>query len=351
MKLSGKYSLNPPRGKKKRRKVAKNPRKKNPLPFTAIVANPGKTRRAKKPGMWVAKKPTRNPTKRPAKKRRNPSPVSRPLSVRSTAPIRRSVGANAWHHKRGTYVYNPKARKKKRRAINPVTCKNPMKKSRRRRGKGRSRNPVTRRGGARRRSSGRRRNSHRRRNPIPMVRELFPVNTLAVAGSAVVGGVVINTVINKLSMPTATRPWVLPGINIAMLGSQDPAVRATYYRENSLKLALYKGAAGAVIGWALRNQAPRLSYGFALGGFIAAGNDALKSMNVVTPDGTLRLNSGVGRNFSARPGAGYLPGTPTMFTNPAQQFLARRPGAGAAVVPGTTRVIERQTEGAFTGAN
>lgn len=346
MKKTGKYFANPPKKKHrlKKRRVTKRARKKNPVPFAAVVANPPK----KKAGMWVAKKPRRNPLKRRKARRKNP--VAAPLSVRSST-ARRKVGKRGWHHKRGTFVYNPVAKKKRRRRSNPL-AKIHMK-MKRRRGKSRRRNPISRRGGFRR--SGRR-SSSRRRNPIPSVSELFPMNTLATAGAAVVGGVVINTVVNKFAVPTASRTWKLPGIDATMLASQDPATRATFWTKNAWVLALWKGGLGAIVGWAIRNQAPRLSYGFTLGSMVVAGNDVLRATKITTADGTLQAGSGgVSRMFLGN-GVGYVPGVNTRLTGPAQDFLTmnnvpRPRGMGARVGPGTMSAMTSAVEPANRGAN
>jgi hypothetical protein len=347
-----KYQVNPPKKKARRpgirvikkpqrnpaakRKAAKKTAKKNPIPFTAIVAN--SVRR-----------------KKPRRKSRNPSrKVSAgQLGLDFSATPR---SAKSWHHKRGSYAYNAaKKRRKARKISSSVLSQNTMSKKRRRGRKGRSRNPVSRGGSRRGRSKNpsrrsRSRSRSRSRNPMPFLKDAFNSNVLTQVAGGIVGGVGANSLVNTFAAPTATRTWSLPFIDKTMLASPDPAVRATFWRENALALAAWKVALGIGVNVGLGKQAPRLAPAMMVGAFLAAGMDLLKAQQVITPDGTLRA------------GMGYLPGTPTLYTNPAQRFLAGRGGAGrnfssgrngmgARVTAGTTDLVARQTEGAFGGAN
>ncbi len=271
----------------------------NPVPYLAIVANP-KKRRGKKVKM------KRNPKKKRAKKRPAPAPL-------------------------------PK--------ISSAQPQTQMKSKRRRRRKSRSffgkRNPV-------RRSRRRRSSSRRVRNPISSnIREMFSPNMLTLAGGVVIGNVGTAMIINRLVAPPAgsTRPFDLPGVDYTVASAE-------FYTKNAVALAFYKLAIGIAASYLLRNQSPRLSQGLAIGSVAGAINDVLKKTGVITPTGTI---AGVGRNFSAR-GAGYLPGTNTRFTGPAQRFLSPtngvpRPGMGAAVRRGFTERTAAKAESAFGSAN
>lgn len=351
----------------------------NPVPFVMTVANPGGKKRGRKakrrnpaaskksPGIFVIRKAKRNPVKAPPMKstrrkarrksaRRNP-PMG--AGVAGGGPIRRKVGAKAWHHKRGTYVYNPlrKAAKRRKARRNPAkspfysSIKTMSKKTRRRGSRRRTRNPISR--GARRRS-GRRSSARRFRNPIPIVSELFGPDMLSLAGGIVISNVGTTMIMNRLltaNPTTGARPVNLPGVDYSALA--NPATAANFYKDNAWALALYKLGMGAGAGWLLRNQSPRLSKGMLIGSVATAISDVLRNTGVLSPTGTIR---GMGRNFPA--GMGYLPGTNTRFTNPGQQFLAtgvnnvpRPRGMGAAVGTNMLANTQGQVEGAFRGAN
>lgn len=354
----------------------------NPAPFAMVIANPkgrGKPRRAAKPrrnpaaakrkaAVFVIRKPSRNPVpmkkssrRRSAKQRRNPAMIG--------GPIRRKAGAKRWHHKKGTFVYNPPGAGKKRRvkakrrkavkrrnALSSFFSPNPMKTKKRRRGsRRRSRNPVAR-SGAKRRSG--RRSSRRsyRRNPFPMVQDVFNSDILATTGGVLGGSVFANTVISKVAMPDATGaiPVKLWGVDYAPLASADPAVRLTFASKNALPLFFYKALIGGVTGAVLRRWSPRLGAGVIAGGVLAGATGFLQAQGLINAAGSLQ-SRGTGRVLYPGPGVGLLPGTSTRFTGPAQQFLRngvpQSRGTGARVNGDTMPMMQAQSEGQFRGAN
>lgn len=282
----------------------------NPVPYIAIVANPRRSKkkvarrnpmkkRRKKAGIFVIRKATRNPIK---KKKRH-------------------------------------AKKRAASKFLPAITKNPMKTKRRRSRRKASykRNPA--------RRSRRRRSSRRMRNPIRIINDVFNPNMLTLAGGVVIGNVGTTMIINRLVAPPAgsTRPFDLPFIDYTVPAAQ-------FYTKNAWQLALYKLAIGVGVGYLLRNQSPRLSQGLMIGSVAGAISDVLKQSGVITPAGTI---AGVGRNFNAR-GVGFIPGTSTRFTGPAQNFLMNnvpRPRVGAAVRSGFTQRTATNAENAFSAAN
>ncbi len=372
----------------------------NPAPFVAIVANPkgrrGKTKRRNplkrgKAGVYVIRKARRNPTEQERKRFPDRYPVSAfersssagkaayekaRASGKSRAESLKlgSAAAHAEGVRLGIFdAKNPPMKKrsrKKARRSNPLKKRarrsaggrftsrkstrkrNPMSKKTRRRGKSRrSKNPMTRRGGKRR--SGRR-STRRMRNPIPVVRELFSSDMLSLGAGVVVGSVGTKMIMNRLvagDPTTGARAFALPGVNYTVPAAQ-------FYSKNAWILAFYNLAIGGGAGYLLRNQSPRLARGIMIGAVASTISDVLRNTGVISPTGTLQmpgmLAQGVGRNYG--PGVGYLPGTNTTFTGPAQRFLAannvpRPRGMGARVGPGTMAAMQGQSEGAFRGAN
>lgn len=194
------------------------------------------------------------------------------------------------------------------------------------------------------------------RNPLPIVRDVFSSDILATTGGVLGGSVLANTVISKLVMGNATgvRSFDLPGVDYTMLVSTDPLVRATFYTKNAWMLGFYKLIVGAGTGLVLRRYSPRLGAGVIAGGMLAAGTTILQANNLLTASGTL-VSRGTGRVLYPGQGVGLLPGTPTRFTGPAQQFLRNgvpQPrGMGARVGPNTMPTMMAQSEGQFRGAN
>lgn len=189
------------------------------------------------------------------------------------------------------------------------------------------------------------------------VRDLFGPDMLSLAGGVVISSVGTTMIINSLvsaNPTTGQRKFDLPFIDYSMLA--NPATAGTFYSKNALPLAGYKLVLGGLAGYLLRNQSPRLARGLLIGTVATAFSDVLKSTGFITASGSLSLTRGAGRNYAAARGAGFLPGTSTRFTGPAQQFLAansvpRPRGMGASVGPGSMATMERQSESAFRGAN
>jgi len=267
----------------------------------------------------------------------------------------------------GMYLLNPKsspAKKSRRRGARrrknrSLTKSNPMKKSRRRRRSFATRNPARKRRARRSRrlialNPKRRSRRFSRRNPARSMRrvrrgrsfsrrnpsgDIFGTFTspdmLTVAGGVVVGTLGSNLIVNKLATTASTQK--LPGL--------DPAKPSAFAR------TLYKGLIAGGTGYLLRAKAPRFSEGLMLGAVAVVISDLLSQSGVLTQ---IQTAAGVSRYYGAR-GVGYLPGTNTRFTGPAQRFLTRnnapRPGMGAAIGPNFMRKTVANAEGAFTGAN
>lgn len=186
----------------------------------------------------------------------------------------------------------------------------------------------------RRRSRGR--GIFSRRNPgSGVIAEFTSQDMLTTAGGVIVGGIGATLIVDKLSKAGS----MLPGL--------DPAKNPSPYGRTIWK-AVIAGAAG----YLLRHKTPRFAEGLMLSAVAIVGNDVLVQSGVVNQ---VRTAAGVGRFYGARPGMGFLPGTSTRFTGPAQRFLARnnapRPGMGAMVGPGFVRKSAAAAENAFGGAN
>lgn len=326
----------------------------NPAPYALIVANPkgGKRRNkkrrnpAKRRGIFVIRKPKRNPSTK--------------VSVMKTRRRRHRAKRRNPAKLRHVLMLNPRKRRRSKRRGRSLFTRNPMKKHRRRRGARRSRNPVSRRSAPRRMG---RRSRRRFRNPLPgVVQDLFGPDMLTFAGGVVVANVGTSMIMNRLVAGNAQgqRPFDLPGVDYSMLGTANAA---QFYSKNAWLLALYKIAIGGSAGYLLRNQSPRLSRGILVGTVATAISDVLKNTGVLSATGALtwpgasgthRYFAGTGRNYSPR--LGFVPGTPTTFTGPAQSFLTannvpRPRGMGARVGPSTMTGVQENSEGAFRGAN
>ncbi len=338
MKPGHTYAINPPRRKKRRAKRAKNP-----VPFSMIVANsPGSKRPRRKrrnparaktgAGVFVIRGPKKNPSPMKTKRRRN--------SHRRKKKFNLLGNLGLFAKKRRNPRRRRKARRNPTRKIFSTMSKTKRRGSRRRHRK----NPaggVMRRNGRRRRSH-RRRNSGFRRNPIPVVKELFTSDNLATVAGVLLGSAGAQTVINYAQGANAAgqRRFSLPGVNYT--NAQNSAM---FYSDNAWILA-------GMGGFLLKGQSPRLARGVMLGGLVGAASDILSNTGFLA-GGAIQLSRlGVSRNFG---GVGYLPGTNTQFTNPAQRFLANgnvpRPGMGARVGPRMVGATESQVEGAYKGAN
>ncbi len=313
----------------------------NPAPFVMGVVNPAMKKKKKKhvrrnsakksrrPGIKVLRKPTRNPRPKKRTKKR---------AKKNAFQLKHILVENS--HRKST-------RKKTRK--NPSSKKSTrpaMSKKHRPKKKHYRKNP----------SSKRRKHSRRMRNPMGVVSEVFNPNMLVVAGSAIASNVGLNMIMNRFTAGDATgkRPFDLPGVDYT-----QPA--ATFYQKNGYILAAYKLLIGGFIGYSLRNQSARVSQGIILGTTITAGSDIFRTAGFINAQGTLAMTSipGLSRNYPARPGMGFLPGTNTRFTGPAQNFLVNsamnnvpRPrGMGAAVGPNMLNHTQSQVEGSFRGAN
>jgi len=319
MKKIGRYLRNPV----KRRKPRKVVRKRNPIPFALTTVNP------------VRKK------KRKAA-RKNP-PVT---------PVRtetRKVGASAWHHARGKFLYNPAKKKAaKRRRKNPlelrhalleIPTKNPssMSKKRKRSRRSGTRNPVSTK--KRYRSSKRsRRNPSRKggfrlmRNPIPVVSDVTTKENLT-KGVAVLGGVVgTRWMIQRLisgDPTTGQRMFDLPGITYSTAAA--PLTQAQFIAKNKIWLAFYEAAIPAVAGWYMKRHNREISEGLLMASVVNLGIAGLRGTQIGATTG---LNAFLPRQ---RGMATYIPGVPPMLSGPATAFInngspvARANGMGAAV--------------------
>ncbi len=308
----------------------------NPAPFVMGVVNPAMKKKKKKhlrknsakksrrPGIKVLRKPTRNPRPKKRTKKR---------AKKNSFQLKHILVENS-HRKspRKKTRKNPSSKKSTR----PAMSKKSHKKK-----KHYKKNP----------SSKRRKSSRRMRNPMGVVSEIFNPNMLIVAGSAIGANVGLNMIMNRFTAGDATgkRPFNLPGVDY----TQPPA---TFYSKNGYILAAYKLVVGGFIGYMLRNQSARVSQGIILGTTITAGSDVFRTAGFINSQGTIGTVAGLSRNYPARAGMGFLPGTNTRFTGPAQSFLTmnnvpRPRGMGAAVGPNMVNHTQGQTEGSFRGAN
>ena len=294
---------------------------RNPAPFALSVINP-------------PKKKHRNAA---AKKKRNPAAV--PLSARSAVVHRKAgEGGGKWHHKKGTFLYNPAKKRRKARRKNPLVCKHvivevPKKKNpprklsssptmkHRKRSRRKNPSPFMKRG----RSSRSRRNpfrssrkrSRRMRNPVEMLSAIGSPENLAVGVGALAGVVGTPWLINTLMSTDAAgnRSFNLPGITYptASNGLSNPAAFAA---ANKVPLAFYSTLLPAVVGYLLRNQAPRFARGVMISAVVNLGMAALKGTSIGTKAG---LNAYVRSNI---PGIKtYIPGVPPMLSGPATAFI------------------------------
>lgn len=190
-----------------------------------------------------------------------------------------------------------------------------------------------------RRMSRRRRGFSRRNPPGDFIQDAFRQDSLTVAGGVLLGSTAPALLVNRMAASASMNK--LPGIT------------GTGYGRTAWKLGIALSAA-----YLLRNKAPRLAEGIMYGGVASAGLDVLNKSGAMSQiSGAIApAAAGTGRFFpGGRNGAGFLPGTNTRFTGPAQSFLTRnnapRPGTGAMVGRNFVRNSEKQSEGAFRGAN
>jgi hypothetical protein len=351
MKPGHTYAINPPR-----RKRRGGPRKKNPVPFALVTANPKRRRKSKKAGVFIIRKPTT----------KNPAPVvsmktKRRRSRRKNSPIS-NLGRFAKRRRKARR--NPSRRRKARRGSPKIFIVNPMKKSRRRRSRGRSRNPMKRRGGYRRnvsrRSSRRRSRSSYRRNPIQVVQTLFGSDMLSLGAGVIIGSAGAQTVLNYLQAADTAgkRRFSLPGVDYTPLATTGGA--AAFYEKNAWVLAGYKLLIAGGGGWLLRNQSPRLARGIMLGAIVGAATDVLNNTGMLS-GGAFVLNRGTSAYFGPGRGMGrgmaaLTPGVSPTFTGPGAGFLNGANGApmsrgmGRALSPAQTNNMIKSVPN-FAAAN
>lgn len=312
----------------------------NPAPFVMGVINPAMKKKKKHPRKNSAKKSRRAGIKVLRKPTRNPRPKKRVKhrAKKNSFQLKHILVENATRRP---------AKKKKQHRKNPSSKKSTrpaMSKKHRAKKKHYKKNPSSKR---------RRKSSRRMRNPMGAIREVFNPNMLIVAGSAIATNVGINMVMNRLVVGDATgkRPFDLPGVDY----TQPPSL---FYQKNGYILAAYKLLIGAGVGYLLRNQSARVSQGAILGATITAGSDVFRTAGLINAQGTIGTIPGLSRNYPARNGTGFLPGTNTRFTGPAQSFLSptsnsvpRPRGMGAAVGPNMLVNTQDMVEGSFRGAN
>lgn len=281
--------------------------------FGMYLLNPAKRRK-------VARRPRRVAKKNP------PAP----------ARIARKVGKSRWHHKRGTFVYNPtmskrrrKARRnpsRKRRAVRRrrvrASLPNPMKTRRRKSRRSARRNP------ARRSRRASRRRSYSFRNPMPgAVTEVFNGENLKLAGGALVYTTGASIILNKLLASSMAASGSLPGMKP---GAVSP-----------IGLTLWKAGIGILTVMATKNKFPKFAEGVALGTVIVCGSDLIKQSKILD---TLP-GAGLGRYLSPRGGMGsYTPGVSSTFTGPGSAFIGggaprARGGFGTALTPASARAM------------
>lgn len=313
----------------------------NPAPFVMGVINPAmkkkkkhyrknSAKKSRRPGIKLLKKPVRNKAKKHRAKKK------RAHAKKNAFQLKHVLIENSHKKKRGH-------KKKHRKNPSPNKSTRPAMSKKRHSKKKHYKKNSTR--------KYRKKGSRRMRNPMGVVTEIFNPNMLIVAGSAIGANVGINMIMNRLVVGDATgkRPFDLPGVDF----TQPPA---TFYQKNGYILAFYKLLLGGGIGYLLRNQSSRVSQGIILGSTITAGSDIFKTAGLINAQGTLGNVPGLSRNYPARPGMGFLPGTNTRFTGPAQNFLTtnnvpRPRGMGAAVGPNMVAHTQSQVEGGFRGAN
>ncbi len=312
---------------------------RNPAPFALTAVNPAKKKRKA----------------RIARRRRKKNP----------ATLRRKVGSKKWHHKRGTFLYNP-AKKRRKNAVrrkrrrNPleiqhviadVPTRNPARKKRRKQNRRRnpsvkntpmkhrkrrrkaSRNPVRR--ATRRRSSRRRRNPSRRsifrrmRNPAIISDVIDKTNVKRGIGILLgIGGTryIVNKIIQGDPV-TGQRMFDLPGVTYSTAAA--PLTQAQFTAKNKVALAIYETLIPAVAGWLSRKYDVAISEGL-LGAAVAnAGIAALRNTQV-------GQTAGLGA-FLPRGGMNtFIPGVPPMLSGPGTSFInsgspVARNGMGAQV--------------------
>lgn len=267
------------------------------------------------------------------KKRRKKNP-GKQMVLRGIGTEHRKASKKAWHHKKGSFVYN-KVRKlaaaKRRKklaaaAAMPVpSTTTPMSKKRR---KKRTRNPV--RTSKRGRSSYRRRNRvkrrrgmFRRRNPSAF-REVGSRENLIVAAGALTGIAGTKWFLNMLLKGDATgkRMFDLPGITYPQAG--QTMTPAQFYQQNKLVLAAYEIALPSLAWYFLRGKAPVFARGLLIAAPVNAGIAALKQTQ-------FGQQAGMGAFLRT-----YIPGVPPILSGQATAFInngapVRRPGMGAVV--------------------
>ncbi len=326
---------------------------RNPAPFALTVVNPAKKKRRKRRAAV-----THLAAGSPAKSRRR---------KKNPAAVRRKVGTSRWHHKRGTFLYNPakkrrknavrkkrrrnpleiqhviadvpsrnparkKIRKKSRRK-NPSAKVTPMSKHRKRRRKA-SRNPVRR---ATRRRSSRRRNPSRRsflrrmRNPA-VVSDLIDKTNVKRGVGVLVGIGGTRYLVNKLIQGdpvTGARMFDLPGVVYST--PTAPLTQAQFTEKNKIALAVYETLIPAIAGYFAKRYDNAISEGL-LGAAVA--NAGIAMLRTTQVGQTAGLNAFLPRQKGLQT---YIPGVPPMLSGPATAFVnngspvAR--GMNAAVTP------------------
>ncbi len=293
----------------------------NPAPayvmgvFNPVKRKPKKIRRKnsakKRAGMWLAKRPTRNPKSRKRAHRK----VKNPLTLKHVL------------------LENPR---KKRRKIsrNCLPIVNPMSKKRSHKKKQHKRNPMSRR---------HRKHTRRMRNPMGAIREVFPTDLLVTGLAALGTNVGLNTLQNWALTPNTdgSLRFKIPGVSYP---GTNGITAATFYQQNGYILAFWKALLGGAAAYFTRNQGKRLSQGIALGTVITAGSDVARTANFVSASGALQINRGTSAFLPRGRGAQtYIPGVPPLLSGPATAFINN--GAPVARMPmnrGTNAIVDRR---------
>lgn len=307
---------------------------RNPAPYALTAINPAKKRRRRKAARRGARK--------------NPA-------------IRRKVGTRGWHHKRGTFLYNPVKKLKRRRRKNPLEvkhvlvetpAKNPARRKRRRkisskstrnpimsrkRKNRRSRNPArshSRRGRSHRRRNPSRRRGRimRRRNPVPILSEVATQENVMTGVGVLAGIAGTRLLVNRLIQgdpTTGARMFDLPGVTYST--ATAPLTQQQFAAKNKIALAIYETLIPAVAGWLTRNVNGPISRGLFQSSIVNLGIAAIRGTDIGT-------SSGLNAFLPRQRGLGTaIPGVPAMLSGPGTAFIT----SGAPVPAGLGAAVDR----------
>ncbi len=268
--------------------------------------NPAK----KRAGMWLAKRPTRNSSKKRKHAKRAHRKMKNPMAIKHVI------------------VENPKISKSSPVKLNPTMSKKRHKK------KSHKRNPS--------RRKMHRRSSRRMRNPMGAIREVFPTNVLVVGGVALATNVGLNTLQNWALTPDSTGklPFKIPGVSYP---GDAGTTAANFYDKNGYILAFYQALIGGAVAYFARNQGPRVSQGVALGTVITAGSAVVRTAKFVNASGALQLSRGTAAFLPRGRGTQtYIPGVPPMLSGPATAFINNGAPVARNLARGTNAIVDKR---------